>query len=416
MSATAKKRLPIIRALLLGLLVIGGVFYLSDRIYWNRYVSLFWSFATTGGQLETYDPVEAIAGNHVAFPRRPSEEAGISADALKKARDYAQSTKASAFMVWHKGALVEETYWEGVQADAPIISRSLAKPFMAVAIGRAIALGKITSLDQPVADFITEWKSDPQRSQILIRHLLDNRTGLLAQQPVYGPFEIRNRSYLHPNHDQVLIKDYPVTNPPGQRYDYSQANGDLVAIVIERATRRRYGEFLSTEVFKPIGAYGGSIWINRPQGVAHSGCCMQIPAEDFLRLGVLLLQDGVWNGNRLLPEGFVQEMRTGTPQYPYAGLSVYVAGRYIERRGFANPDGQFRDTKTLHSAPYLAGDLFLFDGNKHQVVYIIPSTQTVILRTGLRTPKEPEFDNVILPNTILAGFTDRTPAPVPQAK
>lgn len=417
-SAARKRRLPWGRGLLLATGVVGAVGYLADRVYWNRYLSLFWSFATTGGQLETYEPSEAIAGAHTPLPRRVTAEAGISAEALEKARTYAASTKASAFMVWHKGALVEETYGEGVTAEAPIISRSLAKPFMAVAMGRAIALGKVQSLDQPVADFITEWKDDPGKSRILIRHLLDNRTGLLQQEPVYGPFEIRNRSYLHPYHEKVLIEDYPLIGPPGERYDYSQANGDYVAIVIERATGRRYAEFISTELFKPIGAHGGSIWINRPEGVAHSGCCMQIPAEDFLRLGVLLMQDGVWNGTRLLPEGYVEAMRTGTPQYPYAGMSVYVAGTYVQRRGFANPDGKSTDTNTLHSEPYLASDLFLFDGNKHQVVYIIPSTQTVILRTGLRTPKEPEFDNTILPNTILRGLElaagETPPAPQPR--
>jgi CubicO group peptidase (beta-lactamase class C family) len=416
-NAPVKRRSPPVFRTLLCVALLGGLIgYIADRVYWNRYFSLFWSFATTGGQLENYDPSEAIKSVHTPLPRRPSAQAGIAPEALKAARDYAASTKASAFMVWHKGALVEETYFEGAKADGPIISRSLAKPFMAVAVGRAIALGKLKSLDQPVADFITEWKDDPARSKILIRHLLDNRTGLLAQQPVYGPFEIRNRSYLHPKHEKVLISEYPLTNAPGERYDYSQANGDYVAIVIERATGRRYAEFLSTEVFQPIGAHGGLIWINRPDGIAHSGCCMQIPAEDFLRLGVLLMQDGMWNEQRLLPEGYVQEMRTGTAQNPYAGLSVYVSGKYIERRGFANPDGQFADTKTLHSTPYLAKDLFLFDGNKHQVVYIVPSTQTVILRTGLRTPKEPEFDNVTLPNTILAGLNDGTPKPVPQVR
>jgi CubicO group peptidase (beta-lactamase class C family) len=418
MSMKVKKRPPIVRALLAGLLVVGGVIYVKDRIFWNRYLSLFWSFATSGGQLENYDPVAQIGGAHVPLPAKAIAESSIDPAAMTAARDYAVSTKASAFMVWHKGALVEQTYSAGIKADTPIISRSLAKPFMAVAIGRALALGKIKSLDEPVATYIPAWQSDPIKSKILIRYLLDNRTGLLPQEPVYGPNEIRNRSYLDPHHEDILVKDYPLTSTPGQRYDYSQANGDLVALVIEKATGRTYAEFLATEVFKPLGAYGGTIWLNRPDGVAHSGCCMQIPAEDFLRLGILLMQDGVWNGQRLLPEGFVTQMRTGTPQFPYAGMGVYVAGKYVQRRGFANPDGKVRDTNTLHSAPYLADDLFMFDGNKHQVVYIIPSTGTVILRTGLATPKAPEFDNVILPNTILAGLklAPAEKAPVPQVR
>jgi CubicO group peptidase (beta-lactamase class C family) len=399
-----KKRKIVLGILGLTLLVGTGV-YLTDRIYFNRYVDLFLSFARTGAQLESYDPVEAIGGNYQAFARATPAQAGLSDGAIADAKAYAQAANSNAFMVWRDGKIVDETYFQGMAADKPIISRSLAKPFMSVAVGRAIALGKITSLDQPVADFLTQWKSDPQRSKILVRHLLDNRTGLLAQEPVFGPFEIRNKSYLHPHHEDVLLNDYPLTHEPGQRYDYSQANGDLVALVIEKATGRRYAEFLSTEVFKPIGARGGSIWINREGGVAHSGCCMLVPAEDVLRLGVLLMQDGVWNGQHLLPDGYVTQMTTGTPQYEHAGLSVYVAGKYVQRRGFANPDGSHRDTPTIHKEPYLAQDLFLFDGNAHQVVYIIPSAKMVILRTGLRPAKVPEFDNTILPNTLLRGLT-----------
>jgi CubicO group peptidase (beta-lactamase class C family) len=391
----------------LGLLCLAGAgFYLSDKTYFDRYVQLAYDFATTGGQLEKYDPVEPIAGAGAPFASAEPATKGLSPAAITAARAYAASTKASAFLIWRDGALVEESYFGGNARDKPIISRSLAKPFMAAAIGRAIALGAVRSLDQPVADFITEWKDDPVRSKILVRHLLDNRTGFLGQDPAYDPFDIRNRAYLHPHHEKILVEEYPITDPPpGSRYDYSQANGDFVAIVIERATKRRYAEFLSTELFKPIGAIGGTIWVNRPGGVAHSGCCMELPAEDFLRLGVLFLQDGVWDGRRLLPEGFVAEMRKGTPQNPHAGLSVYIAGPYVQRRGFANPDGRYRDYSTLHAEPYLAADLFLFDGNNHQVVYIIPSAKMVVLRTGRETPDEPEFDNTILPNTLLRGLT-----------
>jgi hypothetical protein len=114
----------------------------------------------------------------------------------------------------------------------------------------------------------------------------------------------------------------------------------------------------------------------------------------------------------------VKDMSSGTPQNPYAGIATFVAGKYIERRGFANPTGDVADYDTLHSEPYLASDLYLFDGNSHQVVYIIPSADMVILRMGLDTPDEPEFDNTILANTLLAGIDPATLAAplVPQPR
>ena len=164
----------------------------------------------------------------------------------------------------------------------------------------------------------------------------------------------------------------------------------------------RYSEFLSRHVLQPIGAVGGEVWINRPGGMAHSGCCILLPSEDWMRLAVLLLQDGEWDGQRLLPAGYVTEMRSGTAQNPWYGLGVYVAGKYRERRGaFADSVGALG---TLHSEPYKAADLFLFDGNGNQTAYIVPSADLVVLRLGTSPTRPAEWDNSMLPNTILSGI------------
>jgi CubicO group peptidase (beta-lactamase class C family) len=293
---------------------------------------------------------------------------------------------------------------------------SLAKPITALAVGRAIMLGKIRSLDQPVADFVDEWKDDPLRAKILVRHLLDMRAGFLRQASRAEPGEIMARSFLHPRSDAILIREYPVVDEPGSRYEYNNAASAMVAILIERATGRRYAEFVGTEILQKIGAQGGKAWVNREGGVANSGCCMLLPAETFLRLAILTLRDGVWDGQRLLPESYVADMTRPTAENPYYGLAVYVAGRYTERRGPANPDLPL--PKTLHSEPYLAADLFLFDGNMNQVVYIIPSQDLAILRTGRAPPRseDTEWDNAYLPNLIMRGIVSEGRSSAPQPR
>jgi len=171
-------------------------------------------------------------------------------------------------------------------------------------------------------------------------------------------------------------------------------------------------------VLKPIGAMGGQIWLNRPGGTAHSGCCLLIPPESWVRLAVLFMQDGRWQGRRLLPPGYVAQMRRPSPGNPYYGLGIYVAGTYTDRRGFANPAREARERRVLHSEPYLAKDLFLFDGNANQVVYVVPSQKLVILRTGGPPPRAQdgsrEWDNSFLPNTILRGIRRKPGEAVPQ--
>ena len=112
----------------------------------------------------------------------------------------------------------------------------------------------------------------------------------------------------------------------------------------------------------------------------------------------------------------MREMSTATPQNPHAGMGVYVAGDYIRGRGAANPE--LPVGRTLHGEPYLADDLFLFDGNSNQVIYIVPSARLVVARLGNRPPAETEWDNAYLINTLLRGLDDEIraglrPQPLP---
>ena len=377
----------------------------DEAVYQARFAQLFASFRAGLG-LETYDPLEAVPGARDYQPLRAASGASIDPPALQRAREYAAANRSSAFLVWRDGVLEESSYFGDTKAESLLTSRSLAKPMTAIAVGRAMALGKIRSLDQPVADFIPEWRTDERRRLILVRHLLDMRSGFLPQSMSPDPAHILNRAYLHPRHDDIIIREYPVVDAPGSRYEYNNASSEMVAVLIERATGRRYAEFISSEILQPIGAPGGNVWVNRPGGVAHSGCCLMLPAEAWLRLGILLAADGVWESRRLLPAGYVTEMRRPTRENPYYGLGVYVAGEYTPRRGFAHPEREADSRKVLHSEPYLAPDLFLFDGNANQVVYIIPSERLVIQRMGDSPPRGEgkEWDNTVLPNTVLRGI------------
>lgn len=386
----------------------------DEEVYLQRYQAQERA-ALQGGGLDRYDPLEAVAGSPSAAPLPRSPTPSIDGQALKDARDYAARHNSSALLVWRDGALQSADYFGGVDPQSLLNSKSLAKPVTALLIGRAIEQGYIRSLDQPVSDFFTEWRSDPGRSRILVRHLLDMRSGLMAQRAFTGPDDVVARAYLHPRHDQVLLDDYPLTDPPGTRYEYSNANAELIAPLIERATGRRYGSYLTEALLSPIGAEGGTVWVDRPGGTAHSGCCLLLPAESWLRLGILLLGDGVWNGTRLLPEGYVAQMQRTTAANPHAGLGVWVAGAYVRRRGVGNPE--IDERKTLHGAPYLDRYLFLFDGNGHQVLYMVPSLQMAILRTGGYSDGGDEWDNAVLPNLLIAGADPASgrPPPVPQS-
>lgn len=387
----------------------------DEAIYLARFNKLL-EDARVGAGLNSYDPMEPVAGARDAAPLPIAARPTLSSAALEEANNYAAKRNSSAFIVWKDGAIQAESYFGEFEKTTPIVSKSLAKPVTALLIGRALQQGHIASLDQPVADFITEWKGDVGREKIKIRHLLDMRTGLLPQGFSPDPADILNRAYLHPRHDQVIINDYPMTHVAGERYEYSNANSELVAPLIERATGMRYGEYLTKALLEPIGAMGGEVWINHPGGTAHSGCCLLLPAESWVRMAILIMADGEWQGKQLLPQGYTDLMRTATAQNPYYGMGVWVAGTYIEKRGFAHPSVPYG--KVDHREPYLDKDLVLFDGNSNQVVYMIPSQNMIVLRTGGRPPEDMPWDNTVLPNLLIrdAAKVAGEPLPEPQPR
>ncbi len=132
---------------------------------------------------EIYFDQEATIGavGSTPLPAAVSSRRSISEQALDLAERYAEINNSNAFIVWRNGKIERETYFGGHTRASPIISHSLAKQVTAFAIGRALMLGNIASLDQPVAEYVTEWQGDAWREEILIRHLLDMRAGFLPQ-------------------------------------------------------------------------------------------------------------------------------------------------------------------------------------------------------------------------------------------
>lgn len=366
----------------------------DEAFYQKRYEILVKAFAT-GQETTAYDTEIRFGDNLKAKPLPRGVADKLTSDTLAEIEAYVTGKNTASLMVFENGKIVHEKYYGDYNEDSLINSKSLAKPLGVVAVGRAIKSGYITSLDQSLADFIVEWQGS-DKAAITVRHLLDMRTGLLAQGAPKGPEDVLNRAYLHPRHDEVIIHEYPLVHAPGTRYDYSNANGELVSVLIERATGMPYQDWIEEQVLEPLGMAGGKIWLNHEGGVAHSGCCVGLPSENYLKLAVLVMQGGEWDGKAFLPDNFVKEMSTATEQNKNTGMGLYIGRDYIKFRGAANPDVKFG--RTLHSEPYVDKDLVLFDGNGHQVAYIMPSRGVVVMRLGKGPGKDKKWDNAILPN------------------
>lgn len=393
---------------LLVLIVIGLIGYLLNKNYMDRY------FRMAGAQIrgksqqaEWYDPVDKVPGAaDQPIAVAAATELSIDPAAIEKASAYAQSKDSYGFLVWQGGKLQHASYWQNFNRTRLIASKSMAKMIVGLVIGRAIEQGFIKSVDQPVSDFITEWKGTPKAGST-IRDFLQNSSGISRFDYSNNmPWSQTMREYLGEHHEDLLINETKYQYKPGSEYDYSMITSDMLAIVIERATKQRYADYVGKALIQPIGAQGGTVYINRPHGVAHSGCCMMLPAESFIRMGVLMAQDGMWDGKRILPEGWIAETVKPSPANPKWGLHMWIGEPYQKRVSFFPKRSQ--PIGVLHSEPYAAKDLFLWDGAGNQAMWIVPSKKLVVLRFG-PTPKpkygmKGEWDNSLLPNTIIRGL------------
>jgi CubicO group peptidase (beta-lactamase class C family) len=411
--AAMKKRWTLAGLLTAATTVGLALFYFQNRVYWERYSQLR---ADGTGDVDIYSPTEKVEGGAaVPFPLAAPGESEIPSETLAEARRYAAEARSTSLLIWHKGRLVSADYWGGVTRETPVNSRSLHKMLGGLLIGAAIQQGKVKSLDDSVADYITEWKGKPQAA-MRIRDVLQMASGMMWFGGG-GAYSLASRRYLDPYWDRILLERVPMGFAPGTAYDYGDITADIMPHIIERATGRRYADYLGDTILKPIGAAGGSLWINREGGMPHGGCCLLVPPETWLHVGLLVLNNGRIGDRQIVPEWWVREMTTPSPNNPHFGLMVWLGEPYAQRRLYARPDAegnQRRNPGVYHSEPYIAKDLILFDGLNGQIVYIMPSRELVIVRTGLRPPPgKPEWDNAYLPNLILRGLGDPTPKPSP---
>lgn len=393
-------------AILLLLIVVAGALYLQDRHFWHRYYLL----ATNGGILPQsgWEGSEYMVkgAEHQLFELVSASERSISDEALADVASFAAQRKTSSLLIWHKGQLQFREHYQDLDENSLIVGKSMAKMVAGIVIARAIEQQHIASLDEPAASYITEWQQTP-KANITIRHMLHMAAGFEDFYTLdMSPFSNFTRSYIGGHTEAVIINGYELINEPGSVYDYSQVVSDLLALIIERATGMPYGEYLSESLIQPIGAQGGEVMMNRPNGLAHSGCCLLLPSESWLRMGIFLLNSGEIEGQKYFPENWMQDYLQPSPANPAMGLHIWLGQPYLPKRSWTEV-GTPKGYGTVHSEPYLADDLFLFDGSSNQVMYIIPSKQLVILRTGsFNWEPGKEWDNSYLPNTIIRGLLE----------
>ena len=359
-----------------------------------------------------YQPVVRIGGSAAAaVPAADPAMPSIDPAALQQAAAWAEANNSVALLVAHRGKLVLERYWQGMQAEQLFSARATSRSLSGMLTGFAVLNGRL-SLDDRLDKYLTEWSGDP-RGAITMRQLLQNVSGLeevplnaVVVPPGAGFADrwlISARNYLGKNARLSLGSDFAHTalsfnlaHEAGFRFALSNANAQLAGVILERAFEDDYERLVGKFLWGPLAAGPAEFYMDRANGMPAVYCCMRATARGFLRLGLLLANDGVVDGMRVLPKNWVAEMARGSQANPLYGLQIWAGRARAGVREYQQGSGQ----GVRHGEDYAADDVIWMEGGGGRTVWAIPSQQLVIVRLG-RASKD--WDASKLPNLLLRG-------------
>jgi len=308
--------------------------------------------------------------------------AEIDSNKLKQALDAAfepASGLTAAFVVTWKGRLIGERYGKGITAQTPLERWSMGKSLTATLMGILVKRG-VYDLWQPAP--VPEWQSagDP-RAKIRIADIMHMSSGLrirAPQDPDYDP-SLGYPDHLYLYTGGVNSFHYAATRPqqwpPNTIGRYRNTDPVLINYLVRLGVEKSGEDYLSFPrrvLFDKLGIRT-MVMETDPFGNFLTQGYEFASGRDWARLGNLYLQDGVWNGERILPEGFVKFVSTLAPAWEADKRPVYGAFFWI------NGDSAFPVPK----------EAFYMAGAGGQTTLIIPSHDLVVVRLGHYKGSEP---------------------------
>ena len=294
-------------------------------------------------------------------------------------RDYdqfAESTFTNAMLVLKDGRIVFEDYRNRSTEATRFIAFSMSKTFTAMLVGIALEKGEIASLDDPAERYVPQLAGSGYEG-VTIRQILQMRSGVDYEERYdFGD----NPSFAGMLHERAIVMnemhfaegalETTRANEPGSTFNYSTLDTMVLGWLLEEASGQTLEQQMQERIWQPLGAEDNAFWLaDGPpgNGRALNGMGFNARLRDLARLGQLMLDKGKRGTERILPEGWVEQMAqmqpTGSSAMPGYGLQTW----------------QVDEEPGAFSAVGLAG----------QFIYVHPQSRTVIVKLSYYPPVEP---------------------------
>ncbi len=274
-------------------------------------------------------------------------------------------------VVMRSGVVIFEHYKTGADADTLRETQSVTESILSLLVGIAIEDGSISGLDSPLSRLSTK-----QKSPITVRHLLTMTSGFDASG---------SASRADSDRPQYLLRR-PVVAPPGSVFRYDNLSANLLAIVLEKAVNQTAENFAQTKLFEPLGIDVFK-WQKGANGHNYGSGGLKLRTRDMANLGQLMLQEGTWNNQQLLPKSYVRaatQRQTAQGMPPYGYMWWIADGAKNTKANIAVAEA----AKTTAPTPTPAtanpfSNPFYASGFGGQIIWVQPARDIVIATTAV---------------------------------
>ena len=373
----------------------------SSGLNWGRYLS----YLKNSGDphlvksIDWYQP-KAMISKANPQPIKITESKSIDSEKLEKITEYALSDGGHAVLIAQNGKLILERYSGNNNRNTLINPQSMSKSLLSLAVGVAMKQGKIKSVNDPIRNYLPNLKNG-EKGTITIRNLLQMSGGLEQISKDYRPWNPWSRS-VQQNFGRRFnywVGQLELSDVPGRRFEYNNNESNLLGMVLESATQMPYQAFLKEEVWPKLQLGSASAYLDKPDGDAMKSCCIFTRPIDWLTLGQLVLDKGMFNGNQIIDEAYINSATTPSDLYRGYGYQIWLepvqlGNGYI---GAKKPDSIYT---WWASEPYKDA-VYSFAGYGFHQTWIIPSRDIVVVRiNGNEWPKKP-WDQSYIPNLLI---------------
>ncbi len=306
---------------------------------------------------------EVTAGNPIPWPKSKKYNAYEVSQAWK---DTLKHYETVSFLVVHKDSLLYENYMDNHTDSTYSNPFSVTKSIVSLLIGCAIEDGYISDLDEKVTNYLS-WLKGGYSQDLTIRHLLSMSSSSTWDESYSSPFSITARAYYGRNLRKT-IRDLEIKKQPGIVFRYKSGDTQLLGAILKEATGQNISEYASRKLWQPLGAEIPAKWsLDKKDGTEKAFCCFNTTARDLARIGSLILNEGKFNGQQIVPSQYIKETKTpvryltdeDAKMVDYYGLHWWLI------------------KQNNHHIPYARG---IFG----QYIFVIPEHDAIIVRLGHR--------------------------------